>query len=1005
MSARFSIGIDLGTTNSALAFVALDAEASSRARESGRGDPVPDAVHDVRQRIASPPARNDGGGRADGGAAQSDVLQVPQWEAASRLIEAAILPSFLYLPEDESELAGRESGRGQWVAGRLARAMAGERPGRVAQSAKSWLCHPGADPSAPFLPWGSDEIAPDRKISPVRASALVLNALRGAWDSRFAALGAGFRFDAQAITVTVPASFDASAQRLTLRAAGEAGFPSGVRLLEEPQAAFYAWLESHDATSELWRRLSPAEGESHHILVVDIGGGTSDFSLFEIRAVAGSPEPAIRRIAVSDHILLGGDNIDLAIAHKVERRLVEAGGTLSGAQWDFLVARCRDLKERALAGEEVGEGGPDDAFPVAIPGQGAGLIAGTLSAQITRAEIDAILFDGFFPTCPADARPYKPASALREWGLPFAADGAVTRHLAAFLVGRPKVDAVLFNGGSLSPPRLRTRLAEQIGGWQGTGQGGTVPLVLDNAQPDLAVARGAARFGALVHRKGTRIEAGAAHGVFLALHRAGQDGGKGGGGKGEPSLVCVLPRGAAPEVMHEISEPAMELRINRPVRFQAYTSTRHEGTGAGTVVAWNARDFRPLPALETLARIDDGRFDETRHRDARRTLPVALTASLNELGLLQVSLVSTDPAVRQSWPLDFNLRPREQGDALQDGDETARSAEPNVSLPAMEAARQRLQALFAPSPAGKGKSSGKRGLSDKAKATKVTGARAFKDLETALGLPKADWNWVVLRELWPTLEDCMPGRAVSVEHEETWLILAGFLLRPGFGAAGDEARIDGLWRLHEARLCFPGKRIRPQVHILWRRVAGGLSHERQEQLFADEIEGIRQRGDATPELIHLLGSLERLGHEAKMELIERFIEAGLARAQAQKHPAPYFTALSLLLNRAPLYAGPETVVPPEQVERAFEAFAKLDWRDTANAELATLFLRAARVVDNRSLDVSRSVRQKIASKLEKAGVPTLRVAKVRNFMPMERSERLSLYAEALPPGLLLRADG
>lgn len=970
MTARFSIGIDLGTTNSALAFVALD---------------------------------------GDGG---SDVLQVPQWEAASRLIEAAILPSFLYLPEDESELAGRESGRGQWVAGRLARAMAGERPGRVAQSAKSWLCHPGADPSAPFLPWGSDEIAPDRKISPVRASALVLNALRGAWDGRFATLGADFRFDAQSITVTVPASFDASAQQLTLRAAGEAGFPSGVRLLEEPQAAFYAWLESHDATSELWRRLSPAEGESHHILVVDIGGGTSDFSLFEIRAVAGSPEPAIRRIAVSDHILLGGDNIDLAIAHKVERRLVEAGGTLSGAQWDFLVARCRDLKERALAGEEArkeagegkGEAEPDDVFPIAIPGQGAGLIAGTLSAQITRAEIDAILFDGFFPTCPPDARPYKPASALREWGLPFAADGAVTRHLAAFLAGRPKVDAVLFNGGSLSPPRLRTRLAEQIGAWQGTGQSGAVPLVLNNAQPDLAVARGAARFGALVHRKGTRIEAGAAHGVFLALHRAGQDGGKGEGSKGEPSLVCVLPRGAAPEVMHEISEPAMELRINRPVRFQAYTSTRQEGTGAGAVVAWNARDFRPLPALETLARIDDGRFDETRHRDARRTLPVALTASLNELGLLQVSLVSTDPAVRQSWPLDFNLRPREQGDALQDGDETARSTEPNVSLPAMDAARQRLQALFAPPPAGKGKSSGKRGLSDKAKATKVTGARAFKDLETALGLPKADWNWVVLRELWPTLEDCMPGRAVSVEHEETWLILAGFLLRPGFGAAGDEARIDGLWRLHEARLCFPGKRIRPQVHILWRRVAGGLSRERQEQLFADEIEGIRQRGDATPELIHLLGSLERLGHEAKMEMIERFIEAGLARAQAQKHPAPYFTALSLLLNRAPLYAGPETVVPPEQVERAFEAFAKLDWRDPANAELATLFLRAARVVDNRSLDVSRSVRQKIASKLEKAGVPTLRVAKVRNFMPMERSERLSLYAEALPPGLLLRAD-
>ena len=581
-------------------------------------------------------------------------------------------------------MAGRDVGPGEWVVGRLARNKAADCPGRVAHSAKSWLCHQGADQASPFLPWGSDEIAPDRKVSPLRASALILNALRGAWDIQFASTNIDNRFDDQAITITVPASFDAVAQRLTLAAAREAGYPETVRLLEEPQAAFYAWLEGHDAVRELWRQLPPGDaGASYHILVVDIGGGTSDFSLFEIRATAASSLPAIRRIAVSDHILLGGDNIDLAIAHRIERRLVDIGGKLSGAQWDHLVARCRDLKERVLADE----GGPNDVFPIALPGQGAALIAATVSTEVSRAEIDQVLFEGFFPPCDASARPHKPVAALREWGLPFAADSAITRHLAGFLADRPRADAVLFNGGSLTPPRLRQRLSEQIAAWQG----GRSPLVLDNAEPDLAVARGAARFGKLAHRKGTRIEAGAAHAVFLALHRTSPHDGE---DKAAVPLVCILPHGAAPEETFAVADVAIALRINRPVRFQTYTSTRHEGVEAGTIIDWNARDFRPLPPLETVARLENARLSGGKRQDGKQTLPVALSASLNELGLLQVSLCSADPGIRQSWPLDFNLRPREQGDALLDVDDVALPAEPNVAPAAMEAAGQRLRALF-----------------------------------------------------------------------------------------------------------------------------------------------------------------------------------------------------------------------------------------------------------------------------------------------------------------------
>ena len=271
-AARFSIGVDLGTTNSALAYVPLS------------------------------------------GDAQPEALFVPQWESPGALSEATTLPSFLYLPEDgrSAELPGKVQGTEGWIAGRLARRRAGETPGRVVRSAKSWLCHHSADRSAPILPWGSEELQPAQKISPVRAAALILSALRDAWDSRFA--GSGFAFDAQEITITVPASFDAAAQRLTLNAAEEAGFPAGVRLLEEPQAAFYCWLERHGAAEPLWEGVDRHTAEPRRVLIVDIGGGTSDFSLFELRPGASGAIPDISRVAVSDHILLGGDNIDLALA-------------------------------------------------------------------------------------------------------------------------------------------------------------------------------------------------------------------------------------------------------------------------------------------------------------------------------------------------------------------------------------------------------------------------------------------------------------------------------------------------------------------------------------------------------------------------------------------------------------------------------------------------------------------------------------------------------------------
>ena len=376
--AHFSIGIDLGTTTCALAFVPLDGEA------------------------------------------RSEILDIPQWETLSAITESTALPSFVYLPEEAAaaQLQDAEADNEEWVVGLLARKKAAESLGRVVHSAKSWLCHHTSDRSARFLPWGSDDIAGNSKISPVSASALILNHLKRAWNRRFADAGADFEFDKQDITVTVPASFDAAAQRLTLIAAQEAGFPETVHLLEEPQAAFYCWLDQHEFATDLASKLTNDGGGTHHVLVVDIGGGTSDFSLFELRSQAGGSAPHIKREAVGDHILLGGDNVDLAIAHLLEPRLTGERGKLSGTQWDDLVARCRDLKETLL----TSDGRPDEPFAISLPGRSSGLVAALRTTQLTRAEIEALLLDGFFPECGAQAYPYRAQAALREWGLPYASD-------------------------------------------------------------------------------------------------------------------------------------------------------------------------------------------------------------------------------------------------------------------------------------------------------------------------------------------------------------------------------------------------------------------------------------------------------------------------------------------------------------------------------------------------------------------------------------------------------
>ncbi|HSN28498.1 MAG TPA: Hsp70 family protein, partial [Kofleriaceae bacterium] len=481
MPARYLIGIDLGTTNSAVAFVDTKA--------------------------ADPRVR---------------VFEVPQLVAPGEVAPRRQLPSFIYMASD-IDLAPHETALpwnrdARMVVGELARSQGARMASRMISSAKSWLCHPGVDRAAPILPWGDSD---GPKLSPIAAQALILGHIKGAWD----AAHADAPFADQEVLVTVPASFDEAARELTLQAAAKAGFPPVV-LLEEPQAAFYAWLDG--ARGKL------AAGE--RVLVFDVGGGTTDFTLIE----ADANGDGLTRTAVGDHLLLGGDNLDLTLAKIVEQRVAQrTGKKLDALQWHGLVHACRLAKEILL-----GDDAPDVA-PIVVQARGAKLIGGTIRDEISRAELDKILFDGFFPVVARDAQLSRARGGLQEFGLPYAADPAVTRHLAVFLQRHnvERVDALLFNGGAMTPASLRQRVVDQIAQWQGTP-----PRELPAQAPELAVAQGAAYYGLVRRGLATRIKGGTPRAFYIGVDASGgrrrvPTAEVGGGGEPGRMAVCLAPPG------------------------------------------------------------------------------------------------------------------------------------------------------------------------------------------------------------------------------------------------------------------------------------------------------------------------------------------------------------------------------------------------------------------------------------------------------------------------------
>ncbi|MGJ9418073.1 Hsp70 family protein [Massilia sp. CMS3.1] len=609
MSARYAIGIDLGTTHSALSYVDLEA---SEGEKTAHG-----------------------------------VLDVPQLTAPGTVEALPLLPSFLYLPHPD-ELAPGEltlpwNTDGETaVAGEMARSRGATTPIRLVSSAKSWLCHPGVDRRAAILP--SDAPEEVTRISPLDASTRYLAHLRRAWDSAHP----DAPFDQQQVTVTIPASFDPGARELTAEAARNAGYTSAT-LLEEPQAALYSWIQGSGGA---WRKQVKA---GDIVLVVDVGGGTSDFSLIAILERDGKLEP--HRVAVGDHILLGGDNMDLALAHLVARKLASNGTQLDAWQMRALTYGCRGAKEHLLADAKA------TTWPIVVPSRGSKLIGGSIRTELTREEVTTFILDGFFPRVEAAARPATRARAgLTQLGLPYAQDAAVTRHLAAFLArqagataelegfdGRVSAEhaflhpsAVLFNGGVFKSGILAQRVMDTINDWLYM-EGAQGARMLEGADLDLAVARGAAYYSYARRGGGVRIRGGTARSYYVGVESSmpaipGM----------EPPIqaLCVAPFGM--EEGNELELPGQEfgLVVGEPVHFRFFGSTTRRQDAIGEVLDfWGPDELQEQNEIQATLPADG--------RTPGDVVQVTLHALATEAGTLELAAVARDG---QRWKVEFDVR-------------------------------------------------------------------------------------------------------------------------------------------------------------------------------------------------------------------------------------------------------------------------------------------------------------------------------------------------------------
>ncbi|MET0389330.1 MAG: Hsp70 family protein [Polyangiales bacterium] len=912
--ARYVVGIDLGTSNTAVAF------AEPRGVQSGPRPPI-------------------------------EIFPIPQLVAPGEIAARPLLPSFRYHLA-EGELTDADGRQGfpvplpqlpAAVVGTLAQQLGGRVPGRLIASAKSWLCHAGVERRAPILPWGAPEGV--AKVSPVDASASYLAHVRVAWDLAHP----DAPLTDQEIVLTVPASFDEGARALTLEAANHAGLP-GVRLLEEPQAALYDFID---------RRRTDLEAELADVqlvLVLDVGGGTTDLTL--VRVEQRESGLRLTRIAVGDHLMLGGDNMDHALARLCEPAL--AGGSdarLPAARFGQLIQQCRVAKEQLLAREAP------DQLKITLLGAGSSVIQGNLQTELQRTAAEQIVVEGFFPQVDPETEPSTRRGGLVEFGLPFASDPVITRHVAGFLKrqrltvaealnlseaqvaaepARLLPDAVLLNGGVFRSYQLQRRVQDVLASFRGR------PLrLLDNQEPELAVARGAVAYGLARRGLGLKIGGGSPRSYYLLVRADDQS----------EQAVCVLPRGAEEGEAFALPKRTFALRLGEPVRFRVLSNTSEQGHRPGELLAPDER-YQPLPDI---AAVIEAKADKTREQE----LQVELEAQLTEVGTLEMSLLAIADRSRR-YRLEFELR-ADSGTAGRTSQAPARVTQLH---PRYNDAVALIQGFYG-------------------KAQKDLPGRKIltlrQDLEKLLG-DRAQWDTPLLRELFGQLLAAAKRRRRSADHERLFYHLTGFCLRPGFGYPVDAWRVEQMWALYPEGVQFTqDPAVWAQFWIAWRRIAGGLDQAQHDKLYSDlkpylEPPGSRPKPkpkgpklQGLEDMVRLAASLERLSSDQKAEL-GGFLLARLAKSELSQ--ASVYWSLGRLGARAPFYGSAHNVVSVDVASDWLTRLLALDLRKTEQAAFAVAQL--ARAPGNEPW-----------------------VTLVREGGELSANEAGRVFGESLPPGLRL----
>ncbi|MDJ0782714.1 MAG: Hsp70 family protein [Desulfosarcinaceae bacterium] len=926
--AHYVIGIDLGTTNCAVSYVDLTLH-----------DQKPDA-----QRI--------------------QLFQVPQLTGPGEFSRRSALPSFLYIPgpyditEEAMAAPWRIEERQREdrnFAGTFARDHGAGVPSRLVASAKSWLCHGAVDRRAPVLPWGAPPEV--HKVSPVRATTAYLKHIRKAWNVAHEGDPAQ-HLEHQTVVITVPASFDEVARELTLEAAQAAGLGT-VTLLEEPLAAFYCWLEQHETD---WQQ-SVRPGEL--ILVCDVGGGTTDFTLISLRESDGSPR--FERIAVGDHLILGGDNIDLHLA----RLAAEKGNRkLSRDQWKTLAHQSRKAKEELL-------GGQTEQKTLTLMGGGSRLIAGTISMQLDRRMVETAVTHTFYPlTRSGDDGPVAVEAGLADFGLPYEPDPAVTRHLGRFLerhtkavnshLGKdqPRPDLILFNGGSLKARLVQDQIQRAVGHWFGAGAA-TPPRILPNPDLDLAVARGAAYYGLVKSGIGVRVGSGSARAFYLGV-AAGDD-------PVRREAVCLVERGLEEGSAISLTNLRLEVLANQPVRVDLFSSSYRAGDRCGEVITVD-ESLTPLPPVQTV--IQYGR------KGQQQQVPVQIEGAFTELGTLDLwcrSLIS-----QHRWRLTFELR----------GEvpllETPQQEILDTAL--VEAAQKALASAFTPG-------------SSKDSLNKVAGRIA-----ALVDRSRDDWPLSLLRPLADTLLEQTGRRATSAQHEIRWLNLLGYCLRPGLGEGFDPHRIKNLWKIYKKGPQHHGQaQVRTEWWIMWRRVAAGLSPGQQRQ-FSQDLSPILLESKRTGshgggrisaqerlEMWMAIANLEALHADDKVRWGAQLLnELHPKRAKAQ-----HFWALARLGARQLLYGSIDRVVPAGVAVEWIERLLEKKWRNPR--PVAAAVIQMARRTGDQVRDLRTAQLATFSSALMDLGASHEATEPLRVILPLNPREESAAFGEQLPAGIVMRA--